>query len=143
MNIQPGKLKRQRKSIRSAASSLGVRLAAVLKFALFLGVIAAFLNIYIYLNQKISETDLAIRATGSRIDWTEREIAQLRIHREELSRWEHIRVKIAQFNLELREPAPGQVGRMALLSPHQAEMVPLETVAAVTTVPRARTAGRN
>jgi len=140
MNIQPGKLKKQRRSSQHAASSLGARLGAVIKFALFLGVIAAFLNIYIYLNQKISETELAIRKTASRIDWTEREIAQLRIHREELSRWEHIRVKIAQFNLELREPAPGQVNRMALLSPRQAELVPLEAVA---TVNRPRTAGRN
>ncbi len=140
MNIQPGKLKKQRRSSQHAASSLGARLGAVIKFALFLGVIAAFLNIYIYLNQKISETELAIRKTASRIDWTEREIAQLRIRREELSRWEHIRVKIAQFNLELREPAPGQVGRMALLSPRQAELVPLEAVA---TVNRTRTVGRN
>lgn len=140
MNIQPGKLKKQRRSRQHAASSLGARLGAVIKFALFLGVIAAFLNIYIYLNQKISETELAIRKTASRIDWTEREIAQLRIRREELSRWEHIRVKIAQFNLELREPAPGQVNRMALLSPRQAELVPLEAVA---TVNRPRTAGRN
>lgn len=140
MNIQPGKLKKQRRSSQHAASSLGARLGAVIKFALFLGVIAAFLNIYIYLNQKISETELAIRKTASRIDWTEREIAQLRIRREELSRWEHIRTKIAQFKLELREPAPGQVGRMALLSPRQAELVPLEAVA---TVNRPRTTGRN
>lgn len=140
MNIQPGKLKKQRRSSQHAASSLGARLGAVIKFALFLGVIAAFLNIYIYLNQKISETELAIRKTASRIDWTEREIAQLRIRREEFSRWEHIRVKIAQFNLNLREPAPGQVNRMALLSPRQAELVPLEAVA---TVNRPRTTGRN
>lgn len=140
MNIQPGKLKKQRRNRQHADSSLGARLGAVIKFALFLGVIAAFLNIYIYLNQKISETELAIRKTSSQIDWTEREIAQLRIRREEFSRWEHIRVKIAQFNLELREPAPGQVGRMALLSPRQAELVPLEAVA---TVNRPRTVGRN
>lgn len=140
MNIQPGKLKKQRRSSPHAASSLGARLGAVIKFALFLGVIAAFLNIYIYLNQKISETELAIRAAGSRLDWTEREIAQLRIRREELSSWEHIRARIAQFNLGLREPAPGQVGRMALLSPRQAELVPLEAVA---TIHRTRTVGRN
>lgn len=141
MNIQPGKLKRQRKNTQNAASVLGARLGAVIKFALFLGVIAAFLNIYIYLNQKISETDLAIRETGSRIDRTEREIAQLRIQREELSRWEYIRAKINQFQLGLREPAPGQVGRMALLSPRQAELVPLEVVA--TTAVPARSNGRN
>ena len=140
MNIQPGKVKKQRRSNQHAASSLGARLGAVIKFALFLGVIAAFLNIYIYLNQKISETELAIRKTSSQLDWTEREIAQLRIHREALSSWEHIRTRIVQFKLDLREPAPGQVGRMALLSPRQAELVPLEAVA---TVHRVRTTGRN
>ena len=86
MNIQPGKLKKQRKSAQTAASTLGARLAAVVKFAFFLGIIAAFLNIYIYLNQKISETDRAIRKTGQQIEKTEREIAQLRIRREQLSR---------------------------------------------------------
>ena len=140
MNIQPGKLKRQRKNNQNTVSSFGVRLAAVVKFAFFLGMIAAFLNIYIYLNQKISETELNIRKAGNRLDWTEREIAQLRIHREELSGWGYIRGKIAQFNLGLCEPAPGQVGRMALLSPRQAELVPLESVA---TVRSTRPVGRN
>ncbi len=141
MNIQPGKLKRQRKSTQHGAMKLGARLGAVIKFALFLGIIAAFLNIYIYLNQRIAETDLAIRETKKRLHQTEREIAQLRIQREELSRWEHIRAKIAQFKLGLREPAPGQVGRMALLSPQQAAMIPLETVAS--TNRGTRQTGRN
>ena len=136
MNIQPGKLKRQRKSAQTAGATLGARLAAVVKFAVFLGMIAAFLNIYIYLNQRITETDRAIRKTEQDIARTDREIAQLRIRREQLSRWEHIRVKIAQFNLGLREPAPGQVGRMALLSPRQAQMVPLESVASARPAPR-------
>ena len=131
MNIQPGKLKRQRRSAQTAGASLGARFAAVVKFGVFLGIITAFLNIYIYLNQRITETDRAIRKTGQEIERVEREIAQLRIRREQLSRWEHIRAKIAQFNLGLREPAPGQVGRMALLSPRQAQMVPLEAVASV------------
>ncbi|WP_294506926.1 hypothetical protein [uncultured Victivallis sp.] len=129
MNIQPGKLKRQRKSTQTAGATLGARLAAMVKFGLFLGVIAAVLNIYIYLNQRITETDRAIRKTEQEIARTDREIAQLRIRREQLSRWEHIRRKIVQFNLGLREPAPGQVGRMALLTPRQAQMVPLESVA--------------
>ena len=136
MNIQPGKLKRQRKSAQTAGATLGARLAAVVKFAVFLGMIAAFLNIYIYLNQRITETDRAIRKTEQEIARTDREIAQLRIRREQLSRWEHIRAKIVQFNLGLREPAPGQVGRMALLSPRQAQMVPLESVASARQTPR-------
>lgn len=129
MNIQPGRLKRQRKSTQHSTARFGARLGAVVKFALFLGVIAAFLNIYIYLNQRISETDLAIREADKRLHQTERETAQLRIQREKLSSWEHIRVKIAQFNLGLREPAPGQVKRMALLSPRQAELLTFETIA--------------
>ena len=137
MNIQPGKLKKQRKSTQTAGATLGARLAAVVKFAVFLGMIAAFLNVYIYLNQKISETDRAIRKTEQQIERADREIAQLRIRREQLSRWEHIRTKIVQFKLGLREPAPGQVGRMALLSPRQAELVPLEAVASTRPAPRA------
>ena len=86
-------------------------------------------NISIYLNQKITETDRAIRKTEQEIKRTEREIAQLRIRREQLSSWEYIGARIAYFKLGLREPAPGQVGRMALLSPRQAQMVPLESVA--------------
>lgn len=136
MNIQPGKLKRQRKNTQTAGATLGARLAAVVKFGIFLGIIAAFLNIYIYLNQKITETDRAIRKTGQEIARADREIAQLRIRREQLSRWEHIRTKIEQFKLGLREPAPGQVGRMALLSPRQAQMVPLESMASARQAPR-------
>jgi len=48
--------------------------------------------------------------------------------------------KIEQFKLGLREPAPGQVGRMALLTPQQAELVPLESVASAR---RVRPNGRN
>ncbi|WP_294479485.1 hypothetical protein [uncultured Victivallis sp.] len=129
MNIQPGKLKQQRRSAQTAKTSLGVRLAAVLKIIVVFAMIAVFCNISIYLNQKITETDRAIRKTEQEIKRTEREIAQLRIRREQLSSWEYIGARIAYFKLGLREPAPGQVGRMALLSPRQAQMVPLESVA--------------
>ena len=133
MNIQPGKLKKQRKSAQTAASTLGARLAAVVKFAFFLGIIAAFLNIYIYLNQKISETDRAIRKTGQQIEKTEREIAQLRIQREQLMAWPHIKNMIARFDLKLHGPNPGQVATMSILTPDQAARIPLESVAAVRT----------
>lgn len=136
MNIQPGKLKRQRKSAQTAGATLVARLAAVMKFAICLGLIAALVNIYIYLNQRITETDRAIRKTGEEIARVDREIAQLRIRREQLSRWEHIRTKIKEFQLGLREPAPGQVGRMALLSPRQAQMAPVESVASARQSPR-------
>ncbi len=127
MNIQPGKLKKQRKHSKSAASTLGVKLAAVLKFACVLGAIGMVLNIYIYLNQKISETERAISTTKQQIERTEREIAQQRIRKEQYSAWPHIRGMIVRFNLGLREPAPGQVAKMALLTPQMAAGIPLET----------------
>ena len=131
MNIQPGKNKCVRKSRPVQQGSPGGKLAAVFRFAFVVAAVAGLLNTYIFLNQKITETERAIRSTERELTRTEREIAQLRIRREQLSRWEHIRAKIAQFNLGLREPSPGQVGRMALLSPRQAQMVPLEAVASV------------
>lgn len=140
MNIQPGILKKQRQCAQNTVSPLGARLAAVFKFALFLGLITVFLNIYIYWNQRISETDHAIRKTTLQLERTEREIAQLRIRREQLSRWEHIRGKIAQFKLGLHEPAPGQVERMALLSPLPSELIPPESVASARQI---RSNGRN
>ncbi|MDR0931749.1 MAG: hypothetical protein LBM70_01845 [Victivallales bacterium] len=137
MNIQSGTLRKQRKITHRSGVSLGTRLTALLKFAALLVVIALCLNMYIYLNQRISETDRSIRQTVKQLEQTNREIAQLRIRREQLSRWEHIRAKIEQFQLGLHEPSPGQVSRMALLSPRQAEMIPLASVASARSVRRA------
>ena len=64
---------------------------------------------------------------------TEREIAQLRIQREQLMAWPHIKNMIARFDLKLHGPNPGQVATMSILTPDQAARIPLESVAAVRT----------
>ncbi len=140
MNIQPGKTKCVRKARPVHQGSPGGKLAALFRFAFVVAAVAGLLNTYIFLNQKITETERAIRRTQRELHQTEREIAQLRIRKEQLSAWPHIRAMIARFDLRLREAAPGQVSRIAILSPGQAARMPLESVAsAAPAVQRANT----
>lgn len=129
MNIQPGKTKCVRKARPVHQGSPGGKLAAVFRFAFVVAAVAGLLNTYIFLNQKITETERAIRRTQRELHQTEREIAQLRIRKEQLSAWPHIRAMIARFDLRLREAVPGQVSKIAILSPGQAARMPLESVA--------------
>lgn len=141
MNIQPGKTKCVRKARPVHQGSPGGKLAAVFRFAFVVAAVAGLLNTYIFLNQKITETERAIRRTQRELHQTEREIAQLRIRKEQLSAWPHIRAMIARFDLRLREAVPGQVSKIAILSPGQAARMPLESVAsAAPAVHRANTA---
>ena len=105
--------------------------------------VAGLLNTYIFLNQKITETERAIRRTQRELHQTEREIAQLRIRREQLSAWPHIRAMIARFDLRLHEAAPGQVSKIAILSPVQAARMPLESVASAAPAVRRTNSARN
>ena len=139
MNIQPGKNKCVRKSRPVQQGSPGGKLAAVFRFAFVVAAVAGLLNTYIFLNQKITETERAIRRTHQ----TEREIAQLRIRREQLSAWPHIRAMIARFDLRLHEAAPGQVSKIAILSPVQAARMPLESVASAAPAVRRTNSARN
>ncbi len=127
MNIQSGKFKRESAARRNTrGGSVGAKLVTVAKFSLIIIAIAGLLNGYIYLNQKITETERSIQRVQREIERTDREIAQLRISRERLRSWPHVRDMIARFDLKLRQPAPGQVTRMAVLTREQAARVPLE-----------------
>ena len=143
MNIQPGKNKCVRKSRPVQQGSPGGKLAAVFRFAFVVAAVAGLLNTYIFLNQKITETERAIRRTQRELHQTEREIAQLRIRREQLSAWPHIRAMIARFDLRLHEAAPGQVSKIAILSPVQAARMPLESVASAAPAARRTNTARN
>ncbi len=124
MNIQPGRIQKTRSARPAKKSNLGATIFTVAKFSFLLIVVAMLVNTYIYLNQKITETERSIRKTQRELVSVEREIAQLRIRREELSAWPHIRTMIARFDLKLRAPLPGQVGRMELLGREEAARVP-------------------
>ena len=127
MNIQSGKFKRESMArYNPHGGSIGEKLLTVVKFGLIVIAFAGLLNGYIYLNQKITETERSIQRIQREIERTDREIAQLRISRERLRSWPHIREMIARFDLRLHQPMPGQVTRMAVLSREQAARVPLE-----------------
>lgn len=143
MNIQPGKTKCVRKARPVRQGSPGGKLAAVFRFAFVVAAVAGLLNTYIFLNQKITETERAIRQTRRELHRTEREIAQLRIRKEQLSAWPHIRAMIARFDLRLREAVPGQVSKIAILSPGQAARMPLESVASAAPAARRTNTARN
>ena len=125
MNIQSGKFKNTRRS-GSANGSVGEKLSAVFKIGVLLLLLGAVFNGYIFLNQKIVETERNIRKTEQMIEDAERDIKQLLIQREQLSTWSYIREGIIRYNLGLREPMPGQVESLQVLSRRQAANTEVE-----------------
>ena len=118
-----------RRQARNQTAPIGGMLLTGLKFLVMLAILTGLVDYYIYLNQKIAETERAILNNRQQLSRTIREIEQLRIHKEQLSAWPHIREMILRFDLDLREPAPGQVANIAVLSPAQAAVIPLENAA--------------
>lgn len=126
-NIQPGKGKKSRISSPQTArpgNRIGTKIAIVFKAAFFIAVFAGIINSYIFLNQKIVETDRKIAAGNKEIHQIDREIERLRIHRETFRSWRHISKMMAVFNLDLRMPQSGQICKLTVLSVEQAAMVP-------------------
>ncbi|MDD3886479.1 MAG: hypothetical protein PHI35_06390 [Victivallaceae bacterium] len=128
MNIQPGKIKQRTAVRRSSGSNIGTTVSRIGRLALLLLALAGVVNGYIYLNQKINETDTAINRCRVDIDRTGREIELARIRREELRAWPHIRSMMARYNIKLALPKSGQVSRMSILSVEQAANIPLRGI---------------
>lgn len=123
MNIQSGKLRDTRQFRKSSGRPLAARLVFAFEIGAVLLVIAVLLNGYIYLNQKIAETEREIRVSRKLIHDTDREIANLRIRCEQLSAWPHIRDSIARYKLALKAPEPRQVRRLAIIEPEKASRI--------------------
>lgn len=132
MNILSANQRSPRATVQTSSHSpVSGKLIMVGKFIFVAFTIAMLLNAYIYLNMKLAETQQQIRRTERIIHETDREIAQLRILREELMAWPHIKNMIARFDLKLHVPNPGQVMTMTNLSQEQSAGNSLESVAAV------------
>lgn len=113
MNIQSGTIRNVR-PLRPSGSSVLSRLGLVFRMVMIFSVFGGILYSYIKLNQKISETDRKIQAARRGIHDTEREIENLRLRREALAAWPHIRDSIAKYDLKLRQPNAPQVRTMVL-----------------------------
>ncbi len=132
MNIHPGTTKSSpRRTSGASGSSVGAKLATVLKVAFVIAAVAGLFNSYIYLNQKINETERAFARNQRELHQVNREIDALRIHREQLSSWQHIGPMIQRFGLKLHQARPGQIVQIAILTPEQAAMIPLNTAVGV------------
>ncbi len=99
-------------------------LPVLVMFALIFG---AF-NLRISFNQKAEQANRDIARVRSKIHQLDREIANLKNRREELSSWPKIREKIVRYRLGLRAANPDQVYRIDLPSSHRvAEGIRRET----------------
>ena len=124
MNIQSGR-RSPRRAVPAAAGggALGEKIGTVVKVLFLVAVAAVIFNCYIYLNQRIGETEREMRRTRAEIDQVTRELVLLRNRCESLSSWSNISARIRRFNLGLRPAEPGQERTIALLSPAQAAAV--------------------
>lgn len=113
MNIQTTKLKNQRKQIKEH-SDWSFYCGMILKVILFLLVLFAVANCYIYLNQQIQHIERDNVAVTRRIENIKREIKHLQNRYEYASSRRMIDRQIARFNLKLREPDHSQIKFISL-----------------------------
>ncbi|MBQ4106911.1 MAG: hypothetical protein IJC73_04960 [Lentisphaeria bacterium] len=130
MNIQSGKMRTADSRTGNRQPSVGRRAAAIVKLLCVLVLAGGLANAYIYLTQKITETDREIRKTQHEIHLVDRELDSLRVRREKFTAWPHIRDSIAKYNLKLHLAEPGQIRSLALIPPALAPNVSVASRAA-------------
>ena len=121
MNVHSG---RQRLSSRTASvrkdPAFGIQLFRLGSIMFFLLLIASVLFVHIYMNQRIAETEREIKSIKLNISRVNIELSNLSNLYEQNCSFEYIRRQMNRFGLNLIVPEPGQVTRMAILSPAQA-----------------------
>ena len=123
MNIHSGQLRRSRTAARGESSRVWSKMRMAFKAAFFCVVAAALFNINIYLRQRISETDRNIRKIEREIIETDRDLERLRTEYEELTSWPQIRSRIAELNLPLSAPRPGQIRDIRTRTPAKSNRI--------------------
>ncbi|MDD5698669.1 MAG: hypothetical protein PHH77_08635 [Victivallaceae bacterium] len=115
MNIQAINLKSTRRRRQAAARAVVAdRIYLVGGLLLFFGIIALSLNYRTWLNKNIAQVDKQTQAYRKKIHELDRELENLRLHKESLSNWPHIRARIAALQLNLRLPQPAQLQHLAV-----------------------------
>jgi len=94
---------------RKNAAGGGAYLFVIAK-VLFVGmVVFGVVTIRISINEKVEKLNRQAVLVKIRVHEIDREIENMKIERERLTCWPHIRKKIETFSLALRFPAPEQV----------------------------------
>jgi hypothetical protein len=118
MNIQARslKLKNTRKKI-DTRQEWGRKLGFVFSLILVMGAFFLIANYRISLNQNVAALDRESDKIVRQIAQLDREIENLRLKKEKLSSWPHIKERIQKFNLALRMPEPFQVQTLKINDP--------------------------
>ena len=114
MNIQARNIRRSPRQKSRAGASLKARMLTILNIAIFCGAVFVIANAKIALNQEISDTEKKIARLKSEITQHDLELEQLRIEKETLTSWPHIRGRIQAFRLPLRPAWAGQTLPLAV-----------------------------
>ncbi len=115
MNIQAINLKSTRRRRQAAAkATVAGKIYIVGAVLLVFGALASILNYRTWLNENIARLDEHTSYYRQKIHNLNREIEDLRIHKESLSDWTHIRNRITVLKLKLRSARPAQFQALAV-----------------------------
>ena len=117
MNIQFSQSRSTGTPARGTNPKMWARMWLATKVAFFCIVAAALFNINIYMRQRISETNRNIRRLDREITETRRDLERLSADYAELTSWQQISRRIAELNLPLSAPRPGQIQEITLPVP--------------------------
>ena len=122
MNIQPGNRSiSKKKNVNRAKTSFGQHISTMATVIFFAALIGLVLVVHTNLNQRISDTKRKIHQEEIEKKQLESEIQLRRNTIEELSSWEHVSRKIAEYRLRLHPSQPGQTSRVKLNSGARSE----------------------
>jgi len=117
MNLQTREIRSRRPVKKNTGNKpVGVIGMMTLFELLVLGIVLFFIiNYRISLKDDIGRMTRDAAAGKAKIDRFEREIEHLKLRRENLSRWAHVRSKIKQYNLAMVFPNPGQIKQLVIV----------------------------
>lgn len=121
MNIQARNIRRSPSRNSRAGSSLKPRMLTIFNIAILCGAVFLIANAKIALVQEISDTEKKIARLKSEINKHDLELEQLRIEKETLTSWPHIRNRIQAFNLPLRPAWAEQTRPLAVSARREIE----------------------
>jgi hypothetical protein len=91
-----------------------LKISVIFSILVAFGAIFVITNYRIRMNQDISNIERETARYRKKIHNLEREIEALRVRKEKLSCWSHIRTRIVGLNLNLRMPEPYQVQKLVI-----------------------------
>lgn len=116
MGIHIRNLKKDKGTKRNTKSAELIPVfTTVFKLVFVAGIIFFVVNVRVSLNEKTEKLNRDANQIRKKIGNLNREIEHLKIQKEVLSSWPHVKKKIADFNIPLKSANPAQVKNLVLL----------------------------